>query len=97
MFLEDNYAINISFITITNPNGAFVDILDEFPQTLQNSLSSIEVDFELRDIFPTSISLSLEGYKYDILEAIGEVTQLLVSYNIHSFTFTSHIIEEIED
>lgn len=93
MYLEENH---ISFITITNPDEAFIDILDEFPTLLEKDLSSL-VEIELTDIFPTSISITLKGDRYDILEAIGQITQLLVSLDISNFNFTFHTVEQLED
>lgn len=84
---------NISFITITNSEGAFIDILDSFPRDLKD----LSVDIEVTDIFPTSISITLEGDKYDILEATGQITQLLILNNIFNFHFTFHTIEQYKD
>lgn len=84
---------NISFITITNSEGAFIDILDSFPGDLED----LSVDIEVTDIFPTSISITLEGDKYDILEATGQITQLLILNNIFNFYFTFHTIEQYKD
>lgn len=85
---------NLSFITITNSDGAFIDILDSFPDELEDNLS---VDIEVTDIFPTSISIILEGDKYDILEATGQITQLLIVNNIFNFHFTFHTVEQYKD
>jgi hypothetical protein len=93
MYLEENHT---SFITITNPDEAFIDILDEFPTLLEKDLFSL-VETEVTDIFPTSISITLKGDRYDILEAIGQITQLLVSLDISNFNFTYHTVEQLED
>ena len=64
---------NINFITITNSEEAFIDILDSFPSDLED----LSVDIEVTDIFPTSLSITLEGDKYDILEAMGKLPSYL--------------------
>ncbi len=94
MYLQE-HTTNISFITITNPDGAFIDILDEFPNDLEDTLS--QVTLEVTDIFPTSIAITLEGDKYDIIEAMGQITQLLIINNIFNFHFTFHTVEQYKD
>lgn len=94
MYLQE-HTTNISFITITNSDGAFIDILDEFPNDLEDTLS--QVTLEVTDIFPTSIAITLEGDKYDIIEAMGQITQLLIINNIFNFHFTFHTVEQYKD
>lgn len=93
MYLH-NDNLNLSFITITSSDGSFIDILDSFPAELEDNLS---VDIEVTDIFPTSISITLKGDKYDMLEAIGQITQLLIVNNIFNFHFTFHTVEQYKD
>ena len=93
MYLHNDNS-NLSFITITSSDGAFIDILDSFSAELEDNLS---VDLKVTDIFPTSISITLEGDKYDILEATGQITQLLIINNIFNFHFTFHTVEQYKD
>lgn len=93
MYLH-NHNLNLSFITITSSDGSFIDILDSFPAELEDNLS---VDIEVTDIFPTSIAITLKGDKYDMLEAIGQITQLLIVNNIFNFHFTFHTVEQYKD
>jgi len=93
MYLDENYN-QTAYITISNPEEAFIDILDEFPLLVEKDLDY--VDCTIKDMFPTSISLSLEGNKFDIVEAIGQIIEILISLDITNFNFTSHTVEHLE-
>ena len=85
--------IFIGFINITNSEEEFSDILEEFPLLLEKEISNL-IEIEVEDIFPTSISLKLKGQKFDIIEAINHLPELLISLDIFTFGFNVRIIEE---
>lgn len=95
MYLND--LSHSSFITINDPDEGFTEILEEFPNALLDSLDGLDLTVNVSDIFPTSISLSLKGYKEDILEATGLITQLLISYHIYNFYFILHTLEQLNE
>lgn len=88
---EDDY-VN-TFITIIDPNGGFLDILDEF----ENELETLNVDRVIIDkAFPTKLVVNLEGYKEEVLEACGNLIQILLSYGVSYFNFSLQGIEELD-
>ena len=86
-----------SFITISDPTEGFIDSLNELPDALLDLLNDLDIEVTITDIFPTSISITLEGYKEVIIEGVGLITQLLIEFNVYNFHFMFHTVEVMND
>ena len=95
MYIEEDENYNqIVYITLSNAEGAFIDILEEFPNLVEKDLKEVECIIE--NIFPTSISISIEGDRFDIIEAISQIIEFLILLGITNFNFISHTVERID-